>query len=62
MIIKQDADPPPCSPLIGMQVSRKIPFDDPQVLMGMRGAYILSALLCLAAYYVASLKVRLKVL
>jgi Phosphate transport (Pho88) len=33
-----------------MQVSKKIPFDDPQVLMGVRALYIVSNLLILGIY------------
>ena len=33
-----------------MQVSKKIPFDDPQVLLGVRGLYIFSNLLILSIY------------
>lgn len=47
-------------PLIGMQVARKIPFDDPQVLFGMRMAYISSQLICLSIYYWVSHKIKSK--
>jgi len=33
-----------------MQVSKKIPFDDPQVLMGVRALYVISNLLILGVY------------
>ena len=33
-----------------MQVSKKIPFDDPQVLMGVRALYIFSNVLILGLY------------
>jgi Phosphate transport (Pho88) len=33
-----------------MQVSKKIPFDDPQVLMGVRALYIFSNVLILGIY------------
>lgn len=33
-----------------MQVSKKIPFDDPQVLMGVRALYIVSNVLILGIY------------
>ena len=33
-----------------MQVSKKIPFDDPQVLMGVRALYILTNVLILGIY------------
>ncbi|MBW0508293.1 hypothetical protein O181_048008 [Austropuccinia psidii MF-1] len=47
-------------PLIGMQVARKIPFDDPQVLLGMRIAYLTSQIICLSAYYFTSYKIKTK--
>ncbi|CAH7690972.1 inorganic phosphate transporter Pho88 [Phakopsora pachyrhizi] len=47
-------------PLIGMQIARKIPFDDPQVLTGMRMAYILSQLSCLSIYYYTASKIKSK--
>ncbi|KAH9807304.1 inorganic phosphate transporter Pho88 [Melampsora americana] len=47
-------------PLIGMQVARKIPFDDPQVLLGMRMAYVTSQLLCMSAYYYVTFKIKSK--
>lgn len=34
--------------LVMMQVGKKIPFEDPNVLMGIRGLYLLSNLLILA--------------
>lgn len=33
-----------------MQVSKKIPFDDPQVLLGVRAVYIVSNIFILGAY------------
>ncbi len=33
-----------------MQVSKKIPFDDPQVLMGVRALYVISNVLILGLY------------
>jgi hypothetical protein len=33
-----------------MQVSKRIPFDDPQVLMGVRALYVLSNLIILGIY------------
>jgi len=33
-----------------MQVSKKIPFEDPQVLMGVRGLYIVSNLIIIGVY------------
>ncbi|KAA1096003.1 hypothetical protein PGT21_002098 [Puccinia graminis f. sp. tritici] len=47
-------------PLIGMQVARKIPFGDPQVLFGMRMAYVSSQVICLSIYYWLSHKIKTK--
>ena len=33
-----------------MQVSKKIPFDDPQVLMGVRGLYLASNIIIIGIY------------
>lgn len=33
-----------------MQVSKKIPFDDPQILMGVRALYIVSNVIILGIY------------
>ena len=46
---------PPCSTnllliLFLMQTSKKIPFDDPLVLNGIRGAYVLSNLIIMGVY------------
>ena len=35
-----------------MQVSKKIPFEDPQVLLAVRAAYILSNVLIFGIYYI----------
>jgi len=43
-----------------MQVSRKIPFDRPEVVMYVRIAYVTSQLLCLAVYYYVSYKIKQK--
>ena len=43
-----------------MQVSKKIPFDDPNVLMGVRAAYILSNLIIFSVYYYVQLQVTKK--
>ncbi|KAG9103000.1 hypothetical protein FRC06_000535 [Ceratobasidium sp. 370] len=39
-----------------MQVARKIPFDDPQVLHYVRFGYIASQIICLATFYVIKAK------
>jgi hypothetical protein len=43
-----------------MQVSKKIPFDDPNVLMGVRAAYVLSNLIIFGLYYYVQLKITKK--
>ena len=43
-----------------MQVSKKIPFDDPQVLMGVRGLYILSNLIIVGIYLYLQTKINKK--
>ncbi|KAL8792064.1 MAG: hypothetical protein Q9195_005319 [Heterodermia aff. obscurata] len=43
-----------------MQLSKKIPFDDPQVLMGVRGLYIVSNLLILAVSLYIQMKINAK--
>ncbi|KAG6902086.1 hypothetical protein C0995_004437 [Termitomyces sp. Mi166 len=40
-----------------MQVARKIPFDDPQVLVYVRIAYVAAQVIVIATYYFVSLKV-----
>ncbi|KAH8118153.1 inorganic phosphate transporter [Phellopilus nigrolimitatus] len=44
--------------LVGMQVARKIPFDDPQVLNYVRVGYVTVQLLVLSTYYYISMKVK----
>ena len=41
-----------------MQVSKKIPFDDPQVLMGVRILYVVSNLLIFGIYYYIGMKIK----
>ncbi|THH14238.1 hypothetical protein EW146_g6078 [Bondarzewia mesenterica] len=43
-----------------MQVARKIPFDDPQVLYYVRIGYVLSQVIVLAVYYFTSRKIKQK--
>lgn len=43
-----------------MQVSKKIPFDDPQVLMGVRALYILSNLIIFAVYFYTGMQIKKK--
>jgi len=43
-----------------MQVARKIPFEDPQVLLYVRAAYVTVQLIILGTYYFVSLKVKRK--
>ncbi|KAH9964708.1 inorganic phosphate transporter [Lactifluus volemus] len=43
-----------------MQVARKVPFDDPQVLEYVRIGYIASQAIALVAYYYASSKIKAK--
>lgn len=43
-----------------MQLSKKIPFDDPQVLMGVRGLYIVSNLIIVAIYLFLQQKINKK--
>ncbi|KAG5333660.1 hypothetical protein C0989_005138, partial [Termitomyces sp. Mn162] len=42
-----------------MQVARKIPFDDPQVLIYVRIAYVVAQVVVIGTYYFVSLKSRL---
>jgi len=46
--------------LAAMQVARKIPFEDPQVLTYVRIAYVASQAIILAVYYYISLKIKQK--
>lgn len=43
-----------------MQVSKRIPFDDPQVLMGVRILYVVSNLLIFGLYYYIGMKIKSK--
>lgn len=43
-----------------MQVSKKVPFDDPQVLLGVRGFYIISNLIIAAIYLFIQQKINSK--
>lgn len=43
-----------------MQVSKKIPFEDPNVLMGVRALYIVSNLLIFGVYYYITTKIQKK--
>ncbi|KAF8631630.1 hypothetical protein AX15_002270, partial [Amanita polypyramis BW_CC] len=43
-----------------MQVARRIPFDDPQVLLYVRVAYVVAQVVILGVYYYVSLKIKAK--
>jgi len=43
-----------------MQLSKKIPFDDPQVLMGVRILYVVSNLIILGIYYYVQTQINAK--
>ena len=43
-----------------MQASKKIPFEDPQVLMGVRGLYIVSNLLIFGIYMYVKMQIDKK--
>ncbi|KAK5103429.1 phosphate transporter (Pho88) [Lithohypha guttulata] len=43
-----------------MQVSKKIPFEDPNVLMGVRALYVVSNLLIFGVYYYITTKIQRK--
>lgn len=43
-----------------MQLAKKVPFEDPQVLMMVRGCYILSNLLILAIHLYTQFKINQK--
>lgn len=43
-----------------MQLAKKVPFEDPQVLMGVRALYILSNVLILALYLYTQAKINAK--
>ncbi|KAF9650231.1 inorganic phosphate transporter [Thelephora ganbajun] len=46
--------------LLVMQIARKIPFDDPEVLLYARIGYVSAQLIVLAAYFVCSSKIKQK--
>jgi hypothetical protein len=46
--------------LVMMQVSKKIPFDDPNVLMGVRAAYIISNLIIAGVYFYVQMQINKK--
>jgi hypothetical protein len=41
-----------------MQVSKKIPFDDPNVLMAVRAVYIISNLIIAAVYFYVRMQIN----
>lgn len=43
-----------------MQVSKKIPFDDPQVLMGVRILYVVSNIFIFALYFYVQTQINKK--
>ena len=43
-----------------MQVSKKIPFEDPQVLLAVRTVYVISNILILAVYFYIQQKINRK--
>jgi len=43
-----------------MQVSKRVPFEDPSVLLGVRVLYVVSNLIIFGLYYFISLKVKAK--
>lgn len=43
-----------------MQVSKRIPFEDPQVLLGVRILYAVSNLIVFGLYYYIGLKIKAK--
>lgn len=43
-----------------MQVAKKVPFDDPNVLNAVRGVYILSNLIIMGIYYYIKLQIDKK--
>ena len=46
--------------LFFMQLSKKVPFDDPTVLNGVRAAYVLSNLIILGVYLYVGSKINAK--
>jgi len=43
-----------------MQVSKRVPFDDPQVLMGVRILYVVSNLIIFGLYYYIGMNIKAK--
>ena len=43
-----------------MQVSKKIPFDDPQVLLGVRALYVVTNVIILGIYFYIQTKINAK--
>lgn len=43
-----------------MQVSKRVPFEDPQVLMGVRILYVVSNLIIFGIYYFIGMKIKAK--
>lgn len=43
-----------------MQVSKKIPFEDPQVLLGVRVLYVVSNLIIMGIYFYMQMKINAK--
>lgn len=43
-----------------MQVSKKIPFDDPQVLLGVRALYVVTNVIILGIYFYIQTKINSK--
>lgn len=46
--------------LVMMQVSKKIPFEDPNVLMAIRIAYVVSNLIIMGVYYYVQVQINKK--
>ncbi|KDQ58909.1 hypothetical protein JAAARDRAFT_154071 [Jaapia argillacea MUCL 33604] len=46
--------------LVVMQLARKVPFDDPQILTYVRIGYVVSQVIILGAYYYTSMKIKQK--
>ena len=43
-----------------MQVSKKVPFDDPTVLNSVRALYVVSNLIIVGIYYYVGMKIKVK--
>jgi hypothetical protein len=43
-----------------MQVSKRVPFEDPQVLLGVRILYVVSNLIIFGLYYYIGMKIKSK--